>query len=213
MAPLAIPASVASVGIHPGAIALTRIPWLPFHRKLAGQIEQPGFGRGIRGEAVNRTGDGRVDRGYVDDAAGAFGLDQAAGDALREHHRRGQVGRDRGVPGRMRQGLSAAGGGDAGVVDQYIDEAEFALCASDCRIDLLVRGPVDGFAGAHGISAAVRLLAITAARGQATSAPAIAMPSRSPHQGPTSRQLRSLSGRGARIATAASPSCANSASP
>src|ERR1700730_16453437 len=61
----------------------------PFDRELAGEIEQPGLGRGVRREPVNRTGDGSVDRNHVDDAAGTFGLDKAAGDALREHHGRG----------------------------------------------------------------------------------------------------------------------------
>ena len=61
---------------------------------------------------------------------GLLRLDQAARDALREHHRRGQVGRHRGVPGRARQGLGAAGRRNSGVVDQNIDSAEFRSARS-----------------------------------------------------------------------------------
>ncbi len=115
---------------------------------------------------------------------GCFAFDQAARDPLRKHHRRGQIGRQRGVPGRARQQLGASGRRDSRVVDEDIDVAEFAVHGRDQAIEIGVGGDIglhtDGldavgfgeFCGANVSSRSPRRAAM------ATSAPASASASR-----------------------------------
>ena len=70
---------------------------------------------------------------------GLFASIKSARDALRQHHRRGQIGRHRAVPSRSRQALRASGRRDACVIDQDVAEPRVPLCVvGDQPVEMLV---------------------------------------------------------------------------
>ena len=112
-----------AVSTGPGATALTRMPSDgKFGRLLLGQVREAGFAGAVGG--AQRRGAQARDRGDVDDGAAA-GVAHQRRRGLRAQERAGEIDRQHARPVLVGDVEDRLEDGDAGIVDQRVEPAEF----------------------------------------------------------------------------------------